>query len=325
MPNAPKPPFQAIIERRWQWVRNEIVLAAGSSTATMKALALRIKTTWMALPASPPVVLGSSDATTAGMDGVDRVTDVSDIVCAAGAHSWVVYQVGAQQLCWDWNTSDASEATLVVSLAGFTGGTTTARPTASDERVLVDADDWNCGGDVRQVLQILHSTDGTQSMVMCFRGGDAKTFILLGTALEPVVGWTTPYMAFAGAQGNDSAGLHATEWERLFRTPGMKSWGPGGAMDLFASSFVEYPESAGFKPACVQADVPDPLTGLYPPQPMALVSVTPGMSGRHGRLPDLWFVAPSLANGLYPNRTDIAKFGDYLMPWETGAVAPVMT
>jgi hypothetical protein len=329
MANRAKRPYQAVIERQWQWVRNEVQLAAGSATATCKALWLLHKTRILAFPSQAPVVVGSSDSTTAGMDAVDRITDVSKLVWASGggAHSWCAFQFPATgiHLLWACNTNNAWEATLVASLTGFTGGSTTARPTAADERVLIAADDWTCGDNTRQVLHMWHSADGLQTIIIICQGGDAKTWIVFGKALEPEAGWTTPYFAFAGAQSNSSGGAHATEWQRLYRTPGLKSWGPAGAMDLFASTFADFVVAGGATPACVQANVVDPLTGLYPPQPMALLSVTSGMAGRHGRLPDVWFVAPAMANGLYPTRPDLVKIGNYLFPWEAGVAAPVMT
>ncbi len=48
---------------------------------------------------------------------------------------------------------------------------------------------------------------------------------------------------------------------------------------------------------------------------MALVSVTTGMTGRHGRLPDLWYTAADVPNGYFPGTTDFAVFGEYVVPW----------
>jgi len=319
-------PLTPVIERSWQWVRNDAVLAQGSATATAKALFLRVVLRLTGVAGLPFTSIGSSDSVTAGLDAVNRLSDPTKIVFAtSGAHSWLVLGQAAtgMQLCWDWNTSSANQATLVVSLAGFTGGSTTARPTASDERVLINAAEWTCASDVQQVLQVLHSVDGMQTMLLICQGGDAKTMVVLGKAVEPVSGWTTPYFAFAAGNSSAGSGNHATEWQRLYQSPGLKSWGPLGAMDFLVSSHSDRVAANASRPSCVDADVVDPLTGKYPAQPMALVSMTSGMRGRHGRLPDLWFVAPSLANGLFPGRPDIAKFGDYLIPWEAGADAPL--
>jgi hypothetical protein len=316
-------PFIPVTERLWQRVRNEAVVAAGSAAATTRALFLLLNARVTGFELNPFAILGSSDSITAGLDRVNRLTAPSKIVFAAsGVHSWVIWSQAAtgMQLCWDWNSTTAARATLVASLAGFTGGSTTARPTAVDERILISANAWTCGDDVQQVLHVFHSVDGLQTIILVCQGGDAKTMIVLGRAAEPVSGWTTPYFAFAAANSNGGAGEHATEWERLYRTPGMASWGPTGAMDLFASTHTTRAGGANAStPSCVQIDAADPLTGKFPTQPMGLVSVTTNMKGRHGRLADLWFVAPSLANGFFPGTDQYAVFGEYMISWGGGA------
>ncbi len=317
-------PFTPVTERAWRWVRNDVLAAQGSATATAKALALRAKALLTGLAYNPYGIAGSSDSVTAAMDGVDRLIDPTKIVFASsGVHSWCVYRQGAtgMQWCWDWNTTGANKATLVVSLAGFSGGSITARPTASDERVLINAAEWTCATDVQQVSQVLHTTDGLQTILLVCQGGDAKTMIVLGKAVDTVSGWTTPCFAFAAANSSASSGSHATEWARLFQGPGLKSWGPTGAMDLLVSSHSDRVAANGSRPSCVEADIVDPLTGKYPAQPMALVSTTSGMRGRHGRLPDLWFAAPSAPNGFFNGNPQFLKVGDYVIPWGGGPTA----
>lgn len=85
----------------------------------------------------------SSDGTTAGTanDGVDRWTSsftASKIVRASsGAHSWFVLKspaaLGPYYLTVDYLSSADSSVILVLSKAAPTGGTTSLRPTATDE------------------------------------------------------------------------------------------------------------------------------------------------------------------------------------------------
>lgn len=94
--------------------------------------------------------LGSSDAVTAGLDGVDRwgaAFDATKIVRAAAgiAHSWFVIQspasfgagTGPYYMIVDFSTGVDSLTTLVFSKNAPTGGTTLNRPTATDEIVSV--------------------------------------------------------------------------------------------------------------------------------------------------------------------------------------------
>lgn len=316
--------FVPIAERAWQWDRNQLVAAAGSAAATTKAVFLAKKARLKALPAYPLTILGSSDSASAALDGVDRIVDASDVVNAtSGAHTWVVYSHPGtgMQLCWDLNGDGAWKATIVASVAGFTGGSITARPTATDEQILINNSYWVSGDNLQHVIQILHSTDGAATKLFICNGGDAKTFVVLGKALEPVAGWSTPVFAFARGEANSASGHRATQWEYLFKTPGLASWGPGGAMTVYASTFSDRQSANGASPSCVDADVVDPLTGKYPAQPMALLSVTADMKGRHGRLPDLWFTAPSAPNGFFNGDSQFLKIGDYVIPWGGGPTA----
>jgi hypothetical protein len=83
----------------------------------------------------------SCDGVTAGTanDGVDRwgsAFNATKIVNATGAHSWFVLKapetLGSLYLTVDCNNASASTFTILFSKAAPTGGTTSARPTATD-------------------------------------------------------------------------------------------------------------------------------------------------------------------------------------------------
>jgi hypothetical protein len=85
---------------------------------------------------------GSSDSSTANMAGTDLWTatfDGTKIVRASGAvaHSWIVLKspvaLGPYYLCIDWNAANDQTVTIMGSKNAFTGGTITARPTATKE------------------------------------------------------------------------------------------------------------------------------------------------------------------------------------------------
>ncbi len=85
---------------------------------------------------------GSSDSTAAGMDGNDRwgsTYNGAKIVRANGAvaHSWLTLKspvgLGPWYMCIDFNTVNDYDIDLFFSKSPFTGGSTTARPTATNE------------------------------------------------------------------------------------------------------------------------------------------------------------------------------------------------
>lgn len=86
-------------------------------------------------------VEGSSDGSTAGMDGVDRWTNTFNasllVQAASGAaHSWIVLKspngLGPLYMCIDLNSATTTTAGVVFSLNAFTGGSTTNRPTTTN-------------------------------------------------------------------------------------------------------------------------------------------------------------------------------------------------
>ena len=84
---------------------------------------------------NPMTVVASSDSVTA--DASDNWGVYTDLVWAAGNHSWIVLQMGAggAQICLDLNNVNARLITPMWSPAdGFTGGVIGARPTATDEQ-----------------------------------------------------------------------------------------------------------------------------------------------------------------------------------------------
>lgn len=94
---------------------------------------------------------GSSDASTAGMDGVDRLgTSSFDATkwtkAAAGvAHTWIVLRnstIGVW-LTLDWITGLSDSAiSMYISSVAPTGGTTLNRPTSTNE-VILNSGSWN--------------------------------------------------------------------------------------------------------------------------------------------------------------------------------------
>lgn len=122
------------------------VPAEGSSTATNKTMSVALKN---AMLAGGGTMVASCDGVTAGTigDGVDRIVDATDIIgnTPGSAHSWWLIFFGAA-LGWllvdKDSTSDGGGAPGSVywsPAAGFTGGSTTARPTATDEQEITNS------------------------------------------------------------------------------------------------------------------------------------------------------------------------------------------
>jgi hypothetical protein len=312
--------FQRKVEHSYQYRSNVRISAQANIASTVKAVFLRLKQELKGFTVEPWTVSGSSDGSSAALDGVDRITDSTKLILSTGAHSWIVFYQATLGLywCWDFSTNTSYRVTMVSSLVGFTGGSTTARPTATDERVVIDDDTWTMtagGNNEDQLLNVWQAEDGLQTMVFVAAEGRTTTMIVLGRAIEPVPGWTTPVFVYGGCHSGST-----TNADLLYKHPAIKSWGPSGALSFYASSFSG---DASGALVTVAHDGVDAISGTYWTLPMALLSLTSGMKSRHGRLGDLWFCAPSVPNGFFPGTSDFAVFNNYVVPW--GGSAPEYT
>jgi hypothetical protein len=157
-------------------------------------------------------VRGSSDASTAGLDGTDRLTDYAKFVFAtSGARSWIVLQQGNvgvapgyMQLLLDCSIASSQGAAMLISIspaAGFTGGSTTVAPTATDA-VSLNAGDvlpttiptTKSGG----VLRVMAS-DGQSTRAFLCNGGVVQALLWVEKARNPEAYWTNPYVGFVKA------------------------------------------------------------------------------------------------------------------------------
>ena len=130
-------------------------------------------------------VLGSSDSSSANMTGTDLLDIPSKIVQATGNHSWIVLRQPLQglapnylQVCFDWKNFLSYSMDFIFSIgAGFTGGTISARPTATDEVVVFTnttvldstAQSGSCG------VNCIKSTDGKVTRMILSRDGVLST------------------------------------------------------------------------------------------------------------------------------------------------------
>ena len=127
---------------------------------------------------APWTVAGSSDATTGGMDAVDRwslFTDLSWGETDVVARSWIVFETtGGRQLLVECRGSGGTSVKYLklrsYNSAGglFTGGSSTARPTATDEQRHLNIEDWLAGQTTAQAYKfhVIKSTDGENTFLL---------------------------------------------------------------------------------------------------------------------------------------------------------------
>lgn len=289
-----------------------------SSPNLFDKVLIGFKDAMKAFPTLPAQVKGSNDGATAGMDLVDRWTFGISLPTAA---CWIVlYFPGmAMHMCIVRGT--AGNAGMFFSYVGFTGGTTIARPTATDEwGKTLDATVAVFNNPV--IYNVAQSTDGKCVYAWTSSAPDATlTTWLIGEAAAPVAGWTKPHFAMittaSGAATGDwcgqNAGINAeiitkcltgdtavyTNCTRLRFTTACV--GNGGANPM---------------PVNMVVTAVNPVTGL----PTAMNEFGIGhynslFKGRMGVVPDLRPVCGGAEADLLYSRRWI-KHHDVLMPWD---------
>ena len=161
-----------VLAKTWQFqVNGTLPMLPGSKALIQNtALVFAIKNGLVGFGTAPWVVRYSCNSVTAGTagDGVDRWATVANLVWnnAGAAHSWMVLRQTGIHSTYEilLSLEPLSSTNLIVAQSdvGFTGGTTTARPTATDEYILGTA---NMTPSILTTIRthFMQSTDGAKS------------------------------------------------------------------------------------------------------------------------------------------------------------------
>lgn len=319
--------------KTWQYNVNQAVALQGSIIATSQRLWRTIKNSLVGFATLPWTVRGSSDSVAAGMDAVDRWAADANLVndTAGNVHSWIVLrQTGIAtnfEICLDLNSNGGSgNFDFIVSPgAGFTGGSTTARPTATDE-VVTQANSayaWS-NVDANHVVHVLQSTDGQCTRVAVWRAStNLCTFWILDKPANPVTGWTKP--SLFGTVGVSSGVVNTAGLFGNFANTTLKGYG-SAAMVLAMTGEGSQATSGLLSNLTGIGTTANSFDGTWPLFPIGIGSITVAMQGRHGTVFDLWWRPTSLGQiDTFPNDTSrqFVVMGDFVLPWD-GSV-PVIT
>jgi len=193
--------------KTWQYSNDNLIPVDTGSAAVNAKQMFAFKNVLKNFATNPMTVIGSSDGSTSGMDGTDRWVTFSNLV----TNSWIVLQ-DAQvnpkfQICFQLtgsgfttNTTSATVQVTVSRLAGFgtenggTNGTTTTRPTATDEDAKTGAAFTTSTTNVARRFYVWRSLDG-QVTRAAFRNATAGTWEgwwEWGVPRGPRTLWTNP-------------------------------------------------------------------------------------------------------------------------------------
>lgn len=324
-------------EKTWQFDLNNVVVADSTldglnAFRDRRELLLGIKDALIGLASNPWSVVSSSDSSTSSAS--DLWVDAGDLRWrdddTSGVFSWIVLrQTGISTTfellitCEEDSIGvDGARIGAWVAQAGFTGGTTTARPTATDERQLRDSTSsgwWGSGADGVSYdfrYHVMQSSDGECTRVLIFINGTNTGFWLFDKPKNPVTGWSDPYVAVIS--GNNDASTNQTTYAKFYDS----------ANGLGRFSGIEttmYLSGEGFLNAAAGelVTVPNELTGDFVASEVGLHSLSSTFVGRVGELFDLWWGYSFADTGRYYEGTAAKEFvqvSDMVFPWDGSTI-----
>lgn len=315
------------VTKTYQYNVNNTTAAGATNVENCQKLLLAIKNALLGFGTLPWTVVGSCDSATAGIDAVDRWSVYTNLVWHTGANakSWIVLKntgIAANwQVCFHLITNSAAAPyfmEIVVSpSSGFTGGSTTARPTAADEVVIRPSatSNWvsNFSGGFTTIHHVMKSTDGEVTRIVICNAGKVVGYLSFEKSADPVTGWTAPVVIACTTQTSTSVDQTAYAYLNDISTS-ISGYHSGTKFGIYATA-EGFVSSMNGEQLNVVANE---FSGEWMMGPVGIASTAVGYRGRHGRFYDLWWGTTLHENGTtFPADTSrqFALFGDIIVPW----------
>lgn len=331
--------------KTWQYNVNNIMPVVASTALQGQQMLYGIKTALTGFASNPWIIAGSSDAAAGAMDAVDRITASNKLTWTNGgdsgaARSWFVVQntiLGNFQVLFSCQSNgyNPQELSLFIAVSPgglFTGGSNTARPTATDEHILNVGASGNASGfwmsasagleTVRQILHVQHASDGTATRIIIYRNSRVVTFFnitqLIDTPLSVnIVAYALTLPNLSGASDDNLKMSYnklndVSTWHHLYY----------GGVRYAASAFCT---AEGWINAMAgeQLAVANEITGEWWMGPVTVASVTIPIRGRLGRWPDIYFThtAGLVEGDTFPAdaSNQFLKVNHMVIPWDGSA------
>ena len=328
------------LSKTWQFNVNNAQLALGTNDADIKALIYAIVSAMLGFSSTPWTVdyscLTTGNVGTKG-DHVNRWSSASALVASYNsAHSWIVLkQSGISsnfELLIDLKPVNgnnyAFQAIISVSFsAGFTGGTATAAPTATDQQYLLGANistsqQWvNLGTDASLRWSVMQSTDGQCTRMVAYSGGVQITGFVLDLPTNKTSGWTTPGYAF-WSTGLGFGQTVASPYAIAGNANGFVNINGTLAGAYITCETLMWHTLAAYVTIVDQQTSPNALDSNWPMMPCGIFVLSSGVMGRYGTFQDMWVGSNSIATGdTYPaTGSDFIQSGVLIFPWNGGPV-----
>ena len=260
-------------------------------------------------------------------------------------HSWIVLkQTGISsnfQICLDC-TGAGSGVILFSPSAGFTGGTVTNRPTATDQVYLLGGTTSQTifpSTNTQRVFHYTQSSDGECSRLWIFEGGVNVFFWMFDKPKNPSTGWSTPHVCFAESTTSAPDTTNVTTFSnfcgnRRFRAGAPAALSTVGAGHLIGATAEYYAGGTRLQNATGIGTAVNTFSSDWPVLPIGLatasysttnggtsgVAVTNALyGGKIGNIYDMWWRPSGLASGdSFPNNAATRQYMsiiEVVVPW----------
>lgn len=287
------------------------------------------------------VIKGSGNGASGAMDGVDRWHSSADFPSFTNG-VWMVYEnaAGAQDRVQYHNSGESDWGFYHSADGGYTGGSSSAQPTAAHENSLY-GNSWfgrgDGGSNPQFVCHLWCSTDLT-----CFRqsywfGGNNFGNLFYDAVDGPSTGWAAPNYAIVNSYGFGISGADPRQCgyigDFVFQDHGtgggtILGWGPHGKLQMLGTVEGTGPGGYSYMPGLATVAknkisgtyrLGESRSGIYEP-------IGNADGGWHGRLFDFWWAQSSSHSGpariFAPGSTiqldgsrQFVIVGDWMFPW----------
>jgi len=194
------------LAKTWQFDVNQTITGVDASILTRGAI-LALKNSLKGFALSPWTVQDSGNTTASGGDTWSTIADL--VPGSGGSGSWIqLRQTGIAAafeivIGMDNTTALDTRAYILASYTGFSGGTASTRPTATDEFALGaihqafpnQCFNWFSTIAVQHRLHVWQATDGSATYWQYYQADVAEHGGAIMLPLLPTGGWTNPHIA----------------------------------------------------------------------------------------------------------------------------------
>ena len=315
------------------------LLGSGSWTDAA-GVASSISTPWDVVTSSDSVVAGAGN----------HWDSASDLVWAAegNAHSWIVLRnpnfFGVSNPLYmliNCNPASTINATLMVSFsrAGYTGGSITARPTATDEHIVRpvagtvgtagwQGDDNNTAASVACRLHVMMTDDGRKFKVAMTRASVCIAFWDLFDIDQDEAGWSEPYAFVIHSEDFTSGGeTELITYANVYSdsTFGYYAREQGGVGDFRLEFFVPHTPGGAIVGNSIMGSALNGFNGRWMPLPISMRGIAPAAVAPLVVVPDMWWARAAEGTGSpmrdpLLNENRYMQFGCYITPWNNSVI-----